>query len=60
MRPGSKGRNARIQSNSQDRPKSEMFKKVEMLEKKFEDFKKSQNEIKEILKNKLISLWKRR
>ena len=32
-----------------------MFIKVENLEKEFEKFKKSQNEIKEILKNKLIS-----
>ena len=32
-----------------------MFRKVENLEKEFEKFKKSQNEMKEILKNKLIS-----
>ena len=34
-------------SKSQDRPKSEMFKKVEMLEKELGDFKKSQSEMKE-------------
>ena len=32
-----------------------MFKKVENFENEFEKFMKSQNEIKEILKNKLIS-----
>ena len=32
-----------------------MFKKVETLEKKYEEFRKSQKEIKEILKNKLFS-----
>ena len=31
-----------------------MFRKVETLEKEFEKFKKSQNEIKEILKDKII------
>ena len=49
------GGTSRGQSKSQERPKSEMFTKVENLEKEFKKFKKSQNEIKEILKNKLIS-----
>ena len=49
------GGNLRGQSKSQERPKSEMFRKVENLEKEFEKFKKSQNEMKEILKTKLIS-----
>ena len=39
-------------SKSQERPKGELFKKVEMIEKKFEKFEK---EIKEMLKNKLVS-----
>ena len=43
------------QNKSQERPKSEMFRKVENLEKEFEKFTKSQNEMKEILKNKLIN-----
>ena len=33
-----------------------MFRKVENLEKEFEKFKKSQNEMKDILKTKLISI----
>ena len=45
----------RSQSKSLERLKSEMFTKVEKLEKEFEQFEKSQNEIKEILKKKLIS-----
>ena len=49
------GGTSRGQSKSQKRPKSEMFTKVENLEKEFEKFKKSQNEFKEILKSKLIS-----
>ena len=32
-----------------------MFKKIEMMEKKFEKFEKAQNEMKEILQNRLIS-----
>ena len=40
----------RSQSKSLERPKSEMFKKVEKLEKEFDEFKKSQDEIKEMLK----------
>ena len=43
------GGTSRCQSKSQERP-SEMFTKVENLEKEFEKFKKFQNEIKEILK----------
>ena len=45
----------RGQSKSIEILKSKMFTKVEKLEKEFEQFKKSQNEIKDILKNKLIS-----
>ena len=44
--------NTRSGSKSQERPKGELFKKVEMIEKKFEKFEK---EIKEMLKNKLVS-----
>ena len=40
----------RSQSKSLERPKSEMFKKVEKIEKEIEEFKKSQDEIKEMLK----------
>ena len=32
-----------------------MFKKIEMLEKKFENFEKSQNEMNEILKKKQLN-----
>ena len=39
-------------SKSQERPKGELFKKVERMEKKFEKFEK---EIKEMLKKKLVS-----
>ena len=48
-RPG--GNNIRSGSNSKERPKGELFKKVEMIEVKFEQFEK---EIKEMLKNKLV------
>ena len=47
------GGNTRVQSKSQYRPKSEMFRKVETLEKQFQEFKKSQNEIKEILEKQI-------
>ena len=50
VRPG--GNNARPGSKSQERPKWELPKKVEMIEKKYE--KKFKKEIKEMLKNKLI------
>ena len=42
----------RLGSKSQERPREELLKKVEMMEKKFEKFEK---EIKEMLKNKLMS-----
>ena len=43
-------RNTRSGSKLQDRGKSDMYKKVEMLENKFEKFEKSQNEMKVKLK----------
>ena len=42
--------NTRPVSKSQERPKVEIFKKIDMIEKKFEKFEKVQNEMKEILK----------
>ena len=49
---GNNDNRIRSGSKSQERPKGELFKKVEMTEKKFEKFKK---EIKDMLKNKLVS-----
>ena len=58
-RPGSSNRsgtrNARSGSKLFEKPKGDLFKMIETMEKKFEKFEKAPNEMKEILKNKFIS-----
>ena len=49
------GSSVRFASMSFERPKGELYKKIEVMEKKFEKFEKAQNKIIYILKNKLIS-----
>ena len=48
--------NTRLDRKSQERPKSEIFKKVESIENNLENFEKSQNEMKEMLKKKVVVL----
>ena len=47
--------NARSGSRSLERPKENLYKDVEKIKKKSEKLEKGLNEVKEILKNKLIS-----